>query len=312
MATAGIWSWLSPRPEIGQVAVLWLPNAILTVALLRNWGRPVFCVLAIFIFIGVGIFPAFDTGTVVGALALLIVDIFEVGFLAFGLILWFGTTFRLNSSLNAAAFGIVAATSSALGGVLAAIVSQIPLGATVIDTQAPLQVGVAWFTSDLATYFLVAAPIIALTGRGGRHAWTGITQSPLMSALGGVLVMVLTFIGFTLPQWLAAQTGLALGSGGLMLIAFPLATYLGFTRGPVIAALVGSAIGVSAIYATMAGLGPFSQGNAAADVFDLQATMIVSMFTLLLIGALGHEMRTRAATLERALDEAIKMRQDRA
>ena len=311
MASSGIWTWLSPRPEVGQVSVLWLPNAILVVALLRNWGRHVFSVLAVAIFLGVGLVPAFQNDSVLGALVLLIVDIIEVGFLALGLALWFGKAFRLNSALNVAAFGVVTSVACLIGGFLAAIVSQLPLGETVIATKAPLQVGVAWFTSDLATYFLVAAPLLAVTGRGGRYIWSGLKQAPISSALGAFFVMVLTFAGFALPQWLAAKTGLALGSGGLILVAFPLATYLGFTRGPAIAAIVGAAIGVPAIYATMAGIGPFGQGNAAANVFDMQATLIVCVFTLLLIGAMADEMRARSSALERALDEAIKMRQNR-
>ena len=311
MAMVGIWSWLSPRPEIGQVAVLWLPNAILAIALLRNWGRPILCFLAVLVFVGVGILPSIQTDTMRGALALLIVDIIEVGLLAGGLSLWFGKMFRLNTALNVTAFSLISIFSCLVGGALAALVSQIPLGTTVIETQAPLQVGVVWFTSDLATYFLVLAPFIALTGKGRNHFWSGIKQSPLMSILGAFLVMLLTFIGFALPQWLAAKTGLALGPSGLMLVAFPLASYLAFTRGPTIAALTGSAIGIPAIYATMSGFGPFGQGNAAANVFDMQATLIVCVFTLLLIGAMADQMRARSAALERALDEAIRVRQGR-
>ncbi len=311
MATAGIWTWLSPRPEIGQVAVLWLPSAVLAVALLRNWGRPVFCLGAIAVFIGVGVYPAIETKTELGAMALLIVDVIEVMILVLGLVVWFGKSFRLNTALNVATFGVVCVVACAIGGVLAGIVSQIPLGATVIATKAPLQVGVAWFTSDLATYFLVAAPIIALTGRGSGHLLASIRKFPLGLVLGAPTIMGLTFAGFAIPQWLALKTGLALGSGGLILVAFPLATYLAFTRGPAIAALTGAAIGVPAIYATMAGIGPFGSGNAAANVFDMQATLIVCVFTLLLIGAMGDEMRARSASLERALDEAIKIRQGR-
>jgi hypothetical protein len=311
MATSGIWNFLSPRPEIGKVAVLWLPNAVLAIALLRNWGRIGFCSLAVFIFIAVGLFPAVKANSIPSNLAFLILDIIEASILAVGLITWFGKSFRLNSAMNVGAFGIVTAGACLIGGIGAAIISQVPLGIGPIAIKAPLQVGVAWFTSDLATYFLFAAPLIALTGRGGRYIWSGLKATPISSTLGALLVMILTFIGYALPNWLAAKTGLALGSGGLILVAFPLATYLSFTRGPAIAALTGAAIGLPSIYATMAGIGPFGQGNAAANVFDMQATLVVSVFTMLLIGAMGDEMRARSNALERALDEAIKMRQSR-
>ena len=79
MASSGIWTWLSPRPEVGQVSVLWLPNAILVVALLRNWGRHVFSVLAVAIFLGVGLVPAFQNNSVLGALVCLCMLFFSKG-----------------------------------------------------------------------------------------------------------------------------------------------------------------------------------------------------------------------------------------
>jgi hypothetical protein len=311
MATSGIWNLLSPRPEIGKVAVLWLPNAVLAVTYLRNWGRVGFCLIATLVFLAVGLAPAISENSIASNFSYLTLDIIEASLLTGGLILWFGKAFRLNSALHVAAFGVVSVSACFVGACGAAFLSQVPFGTTPIASNAPLQVGVAWFTSDLATYFLFAAPLLALTGRGGRHIWSGLKATPASSSLGAALVMALTYIGFALPTWLAAKTGLALGSGGLILIAFPLATYLAFTRGPAIAALTGAAIGLPAIYATMAGIGPFGTGNAAANVFDMQATLIVCVFTLLLIGAMGDEMRARSSALERALDEAIKIRQNR-
>lgn len=311
LSTTQMWEWLSPRPEISQVAILWLPNGVLAVALLRNWGRVNFCILALVVFMAVGVLPAFKNDTLVSAITYLSIDIVEALVLAFGLVWWFGAKIRLNTTLTVTAFGVVAAFACLLSAGLAAIASQVPLGASPISSKEPLQVGVAWFTSNLATYFLFAAPLLAMTGRGGRYILSGLNATPVSSALGALAVLVLTFVGFALPSWLAATTGLALGTGGLILIAFPLATYLAFKRGPAIAAITGAAIGMSAIYATMAGIGPFGSGNAAANVFDMQATLIVSVFSLLLIGAMGEQMRARSSALERALDEAIKMRQNR-
>lgn len=311
LLTTQMWRWLSPRPEISQVAILWLPNAVLAVAFLRNWGRVGFCSLASAVFIGVGILPAFSNNTVISAITYLSIDIVEALIVAVGLVWWFGPKFRLNTTLTVTAFGVAAVLACLVSAGLAAIASQVALGASPISTREPLQVGVAWFTSNLTTYFLFAAPLLAMTGRGGRYIWSGLKATPITSSLGAFAVLVLTFVGFALPNWLAATTGLALGAGGLILIAFPLATYLAFNRGPAIAAITGAAIGMSAIYATMAGIGPFGAGNAAANVFDMQATLIVSVFSLLLIGAMGDEMRARSTALERALDEAIKMRQNR-
>jgi hypothetical protein len=311
MATTSIWELLSPRPEIGKVAVLWMPNAVLAVALLRYWGRPLFSMLLVVLFFSMGVFPSFETNSLISASLYLSIDIIEASLIAGGLLLWFGKGFRLNTARNVAAFSVVTSGACLVCGLLAAIVSQASIGNSPISNDAPLQVGVAWFTSDMATHFLVAAPLIAISGRGGRYIWVNLKQAPIVSLLGAILVMLLTFAGYALPQWLAEKTGLALGSGGLILVAFPLATYLAFKRGPGIAALTGAAIGVPSIYATVSGIGPFGQGNAASDVFDMQATLVVSVFTLLLIGAMADEMRSRSSALERALDEAIKMRQNR-
>jgi uncharacterized membrane protein YvlD (DUF360 family) len=194
---------------------------------------------------------------------------------------------------------------------LAALVSHLSTGDIAVAAQAPLQVGVAWFTSDLATYFFAAAPLLTLTGATGGKVRTRIMSTPMTFFALGFFVMVLTLAGFGLPQWLAKNTGLALGSGGLILIAFPLATYIAFKQGAAGASITGAAIGIPAIYATMAGFGPYGSGNAAANVFDMQSTLVVSTLTLLLIGGMADGMRSRTQALERALDEAIKMRQAR-
>jgi hypothetical protein len=93
MATTTVWELLSPRPEIGKVAVLWMPNAVLVVALLRNWGRPFFCILLLALFFGVGIYPAFQSDSVISSSFYLSIDIIEAALIVFGLILWFGKSF---------------------------------------------------------------------------------------------------------------------------------------------------------------------------------------------------------------------------
>ncbi len=311
MACSGIWSWLSPRPEVGQVAVLWLPNAVLFVAILRNWGRWMFCALACLVFMAVGLLPSFANDSVLSAIWLLSVDLAEVFIFVLIIVTSLGKNFRLTSALNIAVFSIGAAVACALGGGLAALVSQLSTGSIAVASKAPLQVGVAWFTSDLATYFFAAAPLLTLTGPSGARVRGVIKSAPVRFLLISLLVMALTLAGFGLPQWLARHTGLALGSGGLILIAFPLATFVAFRQGAAGASITGAAIGIPAIYATMAGFGPYGSGNAAANVFDMQSTLIVCTLTLLLIGGMADGMRSRTNALERALDEAIKMRQSR-
>jgi hypothetical protein len=311
MATSGIWGWLSPRPEIGQVAVLWVPSAVLLVAILRNLGRYVFCGLAIVVFYAMGFYPSFANDSQLSALALLSADVFEVIFIAISLTRLSGSHFRLGSPLSVAIFGATICIACALSGILAAVISQLPLGSMPIKPQAPLQVGVAWFTSNVATYFLVGAPLIAVTGRDASVTLAAAKKMPVPYLIGALLVMGLTFVGYFLPQVLAARTGLALGSSGLIFVAFPLAAYLAIRRGSTIAALTGAAIGIPSIYATIAGIGPFGNGNVSANVFDMQATLIVTMFTLLLVGAMGEQLRERSNALERALDDAIKRRGQR-
>jgi hypothetical protein len=310
LAGSGIWQALSPRPEIGKVAVLWLPSAVLLVALVRNWGRKVFIGLSILTFYVVGLIPSFENASHLSSFLLLSADIFEVGLIACILTRWGGNQFRMVSALTVSIFGVAALGACFLSSFMAAAVSQLQLGAMPIVESAPLQVGVAWFTSNLATYLLVAAPLLALTGRDGATALKDLKSTPIPTIMGAGLVMVLTFIGFVGPQILVEKTRLALGSGGLILVAFPLASFLAIRRGPTVAALVGAAIGIPTLYATIAGLGPFGKGNLEANIFDMQATLIVTMFTLLLIGAMAEQLRDRARALERALDDAMTRRQD--
>jgi hypothetical protein len=308
MANSNIWVWLSPRPEIGKVAVLWLPNAVLAAALLRNWGRIWFCLLAVAVFYSVGVYPSVATNTLTSSVVYLSIDVVEVFVLTSGLVVWAGSNFRLNSGLNVAVFAAAASVACIVGALGAATVSQLPIGDSPIAQDAPLQVGVTWFMSDLATYFFLAAPLIALTGRDWRAIWSDLGQNWVVCVIGGLGVAFLTIVGHALPQWLSAKTGIAPGPGGLLLIAFPLATFLATTRGPAIAAIAGAAIAIPSIYATVAGIGPFGKGKIAADVFDMQATLVVSMLTLLLIAGMAEQLRDRSRTLERALDDAIKRR----
>lgn len=308
MLSSGVWDWLSPRPEIGQVAVLWLPNAVIFVAILRNWGRWFFCALACIVFCAVGIVTGLGAHPVLSDLPLLMVDLAEVWIFASIFVIFLGRNFRFNSAFDISVFTMAAVVACAIGGILAAMVSHFSVGDIAVASQAPLQVGMTWFTSDLATYFLAAAPLLLVTGRAGIKIWFDIKTAPLTFCVNSLFVMGLTFVGFALPHWIAEKTGLMLGSGGLILIAFPLATYLAFQRGVGGASITAAAIGIPAIYATMAGIGPFGVGNAATNVFDMQATLIVCTVSLLLIGAMADGMRVRTAALERALDEAIKMR----
>lgn len=310
MATSGMWQWLSPRPEIGQVAVLWVPSAVLLAAIVRNWGRYLFCGLAVLVFYAVGGYSSFANNSQLSAFALLSADILEVMLIAISITRWGGALFQLNSALKVAVFCASAFAACAVTSFFAALISQSQLGPMPIKPAAPLQVGVAWFTSNLATYFLVAAPLFALTGREASVTLDSLKSDPIPTVIGALSVMGLTFAGYFLPPWLAANTGLKLGSGGLILIAFPLAAYLALRRGPTVAALVGAAIGIPTIYATIAGIGPLGRGNAADNVFDMQATLIVTMFTLLLVGAMAEQLRERSRALERALEDAMKLRAD--
>jgi hypothetical protein len=306
MANSNIWEWLSPRPEIGNVAVLWLPNAVLAVALLRNWGRLYFCITCILVFFAVGLYPSFVNGSMLGMAFLLGIDILEVLVLSLGLFLWGGQKFRVNTVLNVAVFWVMAVLACVVGGMAAALASQLSFADMPISKNAPLQVGVVWFMSDLATYFFLAAPLIALTGRDWRITWAELTKKPVLTISAVVCVLVLTITGFALPQWLSARTGLTPGPGGLLLIAFPLAAYLVAARGTAMAALVAAAIATPSIYATVAGIGPFGKGKVAGDIFDMQATLVICTLTLLIIAAMAEQLRERTETLERALNEAIK------
>jgi hypothetical protein len=308
MANSNIWVWLSPRPEIGKVAVLWLPNAVLVAALLRNWGRIWFCLAAIFVFYIVPFYPSFLNNSLLSSAVYLSIDVVEVLVLVSGLLVWGGSNFRLTTGLSVAAFAVVACMACVIGAFGASAASQLSIGNTPIAQDAPLQVGVTWFMSDLATYFFLAAPLIAVTGRDWREIWSDLGQNWLICVMGGLGVALLTIVGHALPQWLSAKTGIAPGPGGLLLIAFPLAAFLATTRGPAIAALAGAAIAIPSIYATVAGIGPFGKGKIAADVFDMQATLVVSMLTLLLIAGMAEQLRDRSRALERALDEAMKRR----
>jgi hypothetical protein len=307
MLNSGVWALLSPRPEIGQVAVLWLPSAVLLVAILRNWDRPLFVALSVIVFYACGLAPAFENKSLLSSFVYLTLDCVEVGIIHAILLKLGGPNFRLSSALNVGIFLIAVVGATGVCGVIASVISRIPMGAAPIAIDAPLQVGVAWFTSNLATYLLASAPLIGLTSPDRQSLLASFRARPLKVSAAAFATAFLTLAGHILPQWLVAQTGLKLGSGGLVLIAFPLATYLAFRFGPTAAALCGAAIGIPTIYATMAGFGPFGTGGASENIFEMQATLIVCTFTLLLIGAMAEQLRERARVLERTLEQRMDM-----
>jgi hypothetical protein len=308
MAGTGIWEFLSPRPEIGMVSVLWIPSAIMLVALVRNWGRYLFIFLAILVFYVVGGYKSFEDGSQFSYFSLLTADILEFSLIAFILVRWGSSRFQFTGTLAVAVYSTSLVLSCFLSSFLAAAVSQVQMGNMPIDPAAPLQVGVAWFTANLATYFLVATPLLTLTASNSRPAIEALLKTPIKAFVATLLVIALTFVGYFLPQYIALKTGLALGSGGLTLIAFPIATYLAIRRGSIIATLTGAAIGIPTIYATIGGIGPFGDGNTQANVFEMQATLIVVMFTLLLVGVMAEQLRERSRMLERSLEDAMKLR----
>jgi MASE1 len=300
------YDFLSPRPSVGQVAALWVPNAVLMVAVLRNLKRPLFVSVAVALFYLVGLFRTLQNGDFLATFVLLSFDVVEVFLLVWLLHSWGGQLFQIDGALSVAIFTGAVLLVCGLVGIGVGFASTMSLGNSPIATEAPFSVGLGWLLGDSATHMLIGAPLLALSGRGGAE----FVERTRGEALNAVMVVGLTLIVVGISLWLPvslkALSGVDLGNGGLSLMTAPLAIFVAFQRGPIAGALIGAVIGVPAVYATMAGLGPFREGHVSFGVFELQTTLILSMATILLVGAMSQELRARSEALERTLEEAMR------
>jgi hypothetical protein len=296
---------LAPRTAVGGVSVMWAPSAVLAVAVLRTLERSVWIAVHVVAFLVTGLAASFGNTDTLGTFAFLLADLLEVAIAVAVWAAWGGPRFQLDTvgAVTRHALGVIAAC--AISGLLVTLFAMIRLGPVPTLTDNPAAVGIAWTTSNIATHLVIGAMLLVLSGRGGGVLADQARARPWAHAGFAAALVVLSSAGMMAPSWILRETGVDLGNGSLVLLAAPLAAYAACRHGPVGAGVTAALVGVPAIYATAWGFGPFGESDAPNGIFELQISLTVSTFALLLIGAMAAEMRERREALERALDKAL-------
>lgn len=303
------WDILSPRTAVGGVSVMWVPTALLAGAVLRRLDRPLTIAVYCVVFLAAGLVTSLGNTDPVGTLGYLVGDLLEVSIAVTVWASWGGKSFQVDSPGAVVRFLAGSVLGSVVSGLYVTVLAHWDIAPVPGLQRNPAAVGIAWMTSNIATYLVIASLVIAITGRGAREFRERVSKTPLQHLAFAGLLLGLSATGMTFPHWLQSQTGVDLGNGGLILLAAPAAAWAAFRSGPVGAAATGALVGIPAIYATAWGFGPFGGADAPQGIFELQITLVLSAFAMLLVGSMAHEMRARREALERALDEVRVARQ---
>jgi signal transduction histidine kinase/CheY-like chemotaxis protein len=290
---------LTPRMQPDNVALLWLPNAVLAVAMLRRIDRPGLLAL----FCAVAIAAASVSGTIrshegaLGWALLAVANCVEAGLLAYVASRMGGVGFAFNRPRTVVVWtgmSLIASTASML---LASVVSSAGIAPVLFEgsSSARLQ----WILGDAAPHLTLGALLVAVTSAGARTHLEEVLREPGRACVMIAAVLASGVIAFAGPRLWDSGDGAV--HPGYLALAVPALMWAAFRYGPgggAVAALISLAPGIAL---TVAGWGPFyQQGKHMA--LDLQVMIVAMAASTLLVGVLGatlREARDRIAAADR-------------
>lgn len=279
---------LSPRLPGDNVAILWAPNAVLAVAMLRRIDRP----RLIALFAGAAILSAAVPGALragedpQGWAALAVANCLEAYALAWLANRIDGPDFRFHRARNVVVWSAAALVSGVVSMLLAWGATAAGLGP--LDFSSWSSAAAHWILGNASAHFTLGALLVELTARGRwaklRRGVLDVERPALMTAA----VLASALVAFAGPR-LWSPADLTTHPGYLALI-LPALMWVAFNYGPAAASastLLALAAGVAL---SVNGWGPFaSQDRAHSD--DLQIMILALSGATLLVGALGAYVR---------------------
>ncbi len=272
----------------GQVASIWLANALLLAVLLRHDERAWPGVFLTGFVAGVAADLLVGGASVPAALILPACNALEVAVAAYGLRRWRQGRLDLSVASDLAAFALLAGlVAPALTAAAAAGYMAIALGVGFVD------VWTTWFPADALGILIVTPLLLTVRGRDVRALITDRLVWPLL----GTVAAVLAIAGGVFVQ----------GQYPLLFLAFPAAVFAALAFGSLGAAAAVAAVSLVAIPATLAGMGPLALIDDAGPqgrVLLLQAYLAVLVLTTLPVAAVLAGHRRLETRLQAALEGA--------
>ncbi|KAF0173543.1 MAG: response regulator [Hyphomonadaceae bacterium] len=291
---------LSPRMQPDNVALFWLPNAVLAVAMLRRINSPpllaLFCATAIAAAAVSGVIRSNESA--LGWAVLAVANCVETGLLAFVVSRQNGDTFAFTRPRAVAIWTGMSLCASTASMLIAWAASN--AGMSPVRFAGSPEPALNWIFGDTAAHLTLGAMLVVATSSGARQRFDAALREPRRVLAMIAAVLVSSVIGFAGPQLWDATT--ASVHPGYLALLVPALMWTAFHYGPggaAAAALMSLGPGIAL---TVAGWGPFYQ-HGEHMALDLQVMIVAMAASTLLVGVLGEtlrEARDRAAAADRA------------
>lgn len=291
---------LSPRMQPGNVALVWLPNAILAVAMLRRINRPAliaaFCAVAI---VAAAVAGTLRTGeTSFGWSALAVANCAEAGVIAFLAHRFAGPHFAFHRPRAVVIWVCAALLGATVSMLLARLAGS--TGLSPVMFNGALEPALNWILGDAAAHLTLGVVIVVATSPDAAPLIEKLRREPQRAVLMLAVVVAMSLIGFAGPQlWNGERDVVHPGYVALVVPALMWVAFRYGAGGAGVASLIAFAPGIAL---TIAGWGPFSQ-HGEQMALDLQVMMVALAGGTLLVGVLGatlREARDRASAADRA------------
>ena len=291
---------LTPRMQPDNVALLWLPNAVLAVAMLRRIRSPglvaLFCLVAI---AAAGVSGAIRSSEgPLGWSVLALGNCLEAWLIAQAAYRVGGANFSFHRPRLAVTW-VVASLFAPLGSMAVAWLASLARVSPVAMTGSP-EASLGWIFGDAAAHVMLGALLVVATGDDAKAFVDRVRAAPGQALMMIAFVMGSGAIAFVGPQlWTRGDAGVHPGYLGVMV---PALMWTGFRYGPGGAAAASVMALAPGVALTVAGWGPFYQDGAPLAL-DLQVLIVALAGAALLIGVLGasvRDARDRATAADRA------------
>jgi len=287
---------LSPRMAPDNVALVWFPNAVLAVAMLRRIHRrdlvALFCGTAL---VAAGVAGWLRTGeSALGWSVLAIGNCIEAGLLAWAASRVGGAQFTFDRR-RAAVVWMTAALTAPLGSMIFAFIAARAGFGPVVFANFP-ESAFNWMLGDAAAHFTLGALLVSATDGERAQRWARARARPALAGVVLAAVLSSSVFAFVGPEFWNGESGVV-HPGYLALVA-PALMWAAFVYGPSGAAACSLLALAPGAALTVAGIGPFAQGDRPL-VLDLQVMCVAMAGATLLVGVLSATLR---AARDRAQD----------
>lgn len=287
---------LSPRMAPDNVALVWFPNAVLAVAMLRRIHRRdllvLFCAVALVAAGGAGWLRTGESA--LGWATLAVGNCIEAGILAWAASRLGGPQFTFDRP-RAAVVWMSAALLAPLGSMAFAVfASQAGFG-PVVFVEFP-ESAFTWMLGDAAAHFTLGALLVSATDDGRAQRWARARARPGLALTVLAAVLGSSIVAFVGPDFWNGSSGVV--HPGYLMVVVPALMWAAFVYGPSGAAACSLLALAPGAALTVSGLGPFAQAGRQL-LLDLQVMNVALAGATLLVGVLSATLR---AARDRAQD----------